>query len=374
MGEKWKNAYFQLEDFIKNNPEIRIKKHIIAIPVNIRPEFYRLFDSVRNTFLEEKCQAMINEAKPLSNSYLKVAEGIKKTAGISEIKLPLELNWFLNDPIDGLRRSFYNSLFDLLKGEIDIQSFETEAVQFTTNAFKYLFKIGYEKWITLSLINLIKPDKTLALPYDEIKMMCHEPEYDQKFGFLDKKLPDVEETKSLAFRLGEFAYMIANLIAHSTKLDRYVAMGADISDATWSSDGVSDKREWIQIRELGKPLEPRDYWPDLVLYIDDNPDDISLVADFSRFCRPDIIVECMEEDNWYQQDKLEQTKHNYDYFKPYLGTYIVTRLPIPDDTHKEILNRLTGDSRDSQPNIHILSVGYEQAQLTPIIEALSSAK
>ncbi|UCE97766.1 MAG: hypothetical protein JSV74_00045 [Dehalococcoidia bacterium] len=374
MVETWENAYSQLEDFIKINPNVRIKKHVIAIPADIRPEFYRLFDLVRNAFLEEKCQALLNEAKPLSTSYIKAAEILKNTTPISEIKLPLELNWFLNDPIDGLRRSFYNSLFDLLKGEIDLRTFENEAKQCITNAFKFLFKLGYEKWIALSLINLIQPDKTLALPYDDIKMLCHEPEYDDKFGFLDKKLPDIEETKSIAFRLGEDAFMMANLIAHSPKTNRYISIGADISDATWSSEGVSDKREWIQIRELGKPLEPKDYWPDLVIYTDDKPKDISLVADFGRFCRPDIIVECMEETNWYQQGELEQVKHNYEFFKPYLGTYIVTRLPIPDNTHKEIMQKLTDNSKGFQPNINVLSVGYDQTQLNPIIETLLSVK
>jgi hypothetical protein len=387
MLTKWENAYSQLEDFIKNNPQIRIKKHITAIPADIRPEFYRLFDIVRGKFLEEKCQTLLDEASPLSRNYTTEAAEAKKNAGLSEIKLPLELNWFLNDPIDGLKRSFYSSLFDLLKSEIDIKTFESEALQSTANSFKYLFKAGYEKWITLSLINLLKPDKTLALPYEEIQMLCHEPEADDRFGFLDKKLPDIEETKSLSFHPGEDVFRIANLVAHSAKLNRYFSIGADISDATWSSAETSIKREWIKIRELGKLLEPRDNWPDLVIFIDDKPESIALVADFGRFCRPDIIVECMEKDDWYGEEGVNKVKQNHDFFKPKLGSYVVSRLPVPEEiikdlSSKETINELGQKegvppdeySKKQLSDINVLTVGYDRSSLAPIVDILSTNK
>lgn len=387
MLTKWENAYSQLEDYIKNNPQIRIKKHITAIPADIRPEFYRLFDIVRTTFLEEKCQTLLEEARPLSKNYIAAAEEVKKNAGLSEIKLPLELNWFLNDPIDGLKRSFYNSLFDLLKSQIDINTFEREALQSTSNSFNYLFKMGYEKWITLSLINLFKPDKALSLPYEEIQMLCHEPEADDRFGYLDKKLPDIEETKSLSFHPGEDVFRIANLVAHSTKLNRYFSIGADISDATWSSAETSIKREWIKIRELGKPLEPRDNWPDLVIYIDDKPESISLVADFGRFCRPDIVVECMEKANWYEEEGIDIVKQNHDFFKPKLGSYVVSRLPVPEQIIEDLKSKETISeseqkegvppeeySKNQLPDINVLTVGYDPSRLAPIINVLSPNK
>jgi len=411
VSDNWEKAYSELKDYIAKNPQIEISMDVIAIPGDVRPEFYRLFDMVRVAFLKEKCQTLLDEAIPLSSNYAQAAKEVTKSLRLSEIKVPPNLNWFLNDPVNGLIRSFYNSLFNLLKGKIDINTFECEATESFESSFRQLFHSGYEKWVVLSLVNLFAPDKALAVPIDEVKESCHEPEPDEKIGFFEKQLPDLKEMEILFLRrdIKEDAFILSNLIVRSAKLGRYVSIGTDLTDATWTAKQVSGKREWYQIRELGRQYVPIYNWPDLVVYVDDQPEDISLVADFSRFCRPDIIVECMEQVDWYQKGGLDKVRQNYDFLKPRLGSYVVSRLPMPEEAHKELMPEPTAgeplaegeqvseeavaeqlapgsapekvsgmpvseqvpQKPEKQPlDIHILTVGFNQSKLEPIINAL----
>ena len=113
----------------------------------------------------------------------------------------------------------------------------------------------------------------------------------------------------------------------------------------------------------------------------------ALVADFGRFCRPDIIVECMEQVDWYQKEGLDKVRKNYDFFKPRLGSYIVSRLPVPEEAYKDLMpkpavSKLAPEQKTApeeepkeQPlDIHILTIGYDQSQLAPIIDVLLPSK
>jgi hypothetical protein len=374
MSNNWKKVYSELKDYVANNPQIEIDKSFIRIPEDVRPDFYRLFNLVRETFLKEKYKIILEEAVVLSRNYALIAGEVKKALGVSEIKLTNELTRFLDDPVNGLARSFYDSLFDMLKEKIDVEIFEVEATQLTQDSFDKLFKLGYEKWVALSLINLTVPDNVMAVPIEEMKFKFEEPQWDEKTGIRDEYVPDIQKLESLYFgrSLEEDAYITANVILHSAKIKRYFSIAADLVDATWSARDTSDKREWLQLREVGKFYEEIKNWPDLVIYIDDKPEDISLVADFSRFCRPDVIVECMEWADFFEKGELSNVKQNYDFFKPKLGSYIVLRLPLPNITNEELMSKLTDELSKEQPNIHVLAVGYDQSKLVPIIDALSS--
>lgn len=388
MSDNWQKEYSELKEYIAKNPQIEIGMNVIAIPGDVRPEFYRLFDTVRLAFLKEKYQTLLNEAAPLSSNYAQAAQEAKKSLGLSEIRVPDSLNWFLNDPVNGLIRSFYDPLFNLLKGKIDIDTFECEATESIESSFRQLFHSGYEKWAVLSLVNLFAPDSALVVPIDEVQERCHELEEDDKTGLSKESVPDPKEIELLSFgRSSEPAFIISDLIVRSAKLNRYVAIRADLADAMWTAEQVSDKREWYRLRELGRQYIRIVDWPDLVIYIDDQPEDIALVADFSRFCRPDIIVECMEQVDWYQKGGLDKVRQNYDFLKPRLGSYVVSRLPVPEEAFRDLMPEPAASepapeqetSPEEEPkeqplDIHILNVGYDQSQLAPIIDALLPSK
>ncbi len=382
MSDNWRKAYSELKEYIAKNPQIEISMKVIAIPEDVRHEFYRLFDAARLAFLKEKGQTLLDEAAPLSSNYTRAAQEVTKSLGLSEIKVEAGLNWFLSDPENGLVRQLADPLFNLLKGKIDINTFEGDTAESIESSFRQLFQSGYEKWVVLSLANLLAPDKALAIPAKVIQDMCWELEADEKTGLSEKLVPGPEEMKSLSLEHEwEPAFIIANLIVHSTKLNRYVSITADLDDAMWTADGVSGKREWQHLRELGMLYTPVASWPDLVIHIDDQPENIALVADFSRFCRPDIIVECVEQADWYQKGGLDRVKQNHAFLKPRLGSYVVSRLPAPEEAFKDLIPEPAAgepapqEQPEKQPlDIHILTVGFDSSKLAPIIDALLPGK
>jgi hypothetical protein len=386
VSDNWQKAYSELLEYTAKNPQIEIGMNVIAIPGDVRPGFYRLFDTVRVAFLKEKYQTLLDEAASLSSNYARAAQEATRSLGLAKIKVPASLNRFLNDPVNGLIRSLPDPLFNLLRGKIDIDAFENEAMASIESSFRQLFQSGYEKWVVLSLVNLLAPDRVLEVPKEDLQDQVHEIEWDQKDGIFELSVPDVKEMEllSLGERLdAEDVFILSDLIVRSAKLNRYVSITADLADAILTAKEVSDKREWHRLREVGKPYTRIDDWPDLVIYIDDQPEDIALVADFGRFCRPDIIVECMEQVDWYQKGGLDRVRQNYDFLKPRLGSYVVSRVPVPEEAWRELTPEpAAGEPAPEQKtppkeqplDIHILTVGYDHSRLAPIIDALLSGK
>ena len=386
MSDNWQKAYSELKEYTARNPQIEISMKVIAIRGDVRPEFYRLFDMARVAFLKENHQTLLDEAASLSSNYAQAAQEATRSLGLSEIKPPTSLNWFLADPVNGLIRSLSAPLFNLLKGKIDVDTFEHEATASIESSFRQLFQSGYEKWVVLSLVNLLAPDRALEVPIEEIQDQCEEIEWDQKDGLFDLPIPDIKEMELLSLgrrRDTEEAFILSDLIVRSTKLNRYVSITADLADAVLTAQEVSRKREWHHFRELGKPYTRIDDWPDLVIYVDDQPEDIALVTDFGRFCRPDIIVECMEQADWYQKGGLDKVRQNYDFLKPRLGSYVVSRVPVPEEAFRELMPEpAAGEPASEQKtlpkgeplDIHILTVGFDSSKLAPIIDALLPGK
>ncbi|MHA2068277.1 MAG: hypothetical protein ACXABY_28275, partial [Candidatus Thorarchaeota archaeon] len=415
MSNSWQKAYSELKEYIIRHPIIEISKNCIAIPSDVRPEFYRQFDTVRVAFLEEKFQTLLDEAILLSKHYAEVGQELTKSLELDDIKVSANLNWFLNDPVNGLTRSLFEPLFNLLKGKVDTTTFENEALINIDNSFSKLFRWGYEKWILISLINLLTPDKAFAVPIEDTHSDTA-MEGGMVSGLRKEPVPEAKETKLLSLtHIEEAGFIVSNLIVHSVKLGCYASIRTDLGEASWTAQEVSGKREWYNLREVMRQHTPVAHWPDLVIYIDDQPEDLALVADFGRFCRPDMIVECVEQADWYQQGILEKVRSNHDFFKPRLGSYLVSRLPVPEEAFKELMPKpatgspaaesaasietspepiseqleltrvteesaserksITEEDQEKQPlDIHILTVAYDRFQLAPIIEALLTSE
>ncbi|MHA2066433.1 MAG: hypothetical protein ACXABY_18835 [Candidatus Thorarchaeota archaeon] len=415
MSNTWLKTYSELKEYITGNPKIEIGKNIVVIPGDVRPEFYRLFDMVRVTFLKDKSQTLLDEAVRLSENYAEVSQEVTKSLGLTEIKVSASLNRFLNDPTNGLIKSLFDPLFDLLKGKIDATTFEHTASKIIEKSFSELFKSGYIKWISLSLTDLLAPDKALAV---SVEVLDRNIEEYVEPGLRQEPVPEPQETKSLSLEHDrEAVFMVPDIIVHSAKLGRYVSIRSGLAEVMWTAKSISSNKEWYDFSELFNQDVQVNHWADLFIYIDDKPEDLALVADNGRFCRPDIIIKCMEQADWYERGGLERVKLNHDLLKPKLGSYVVSRLPVPEEAFKELMpepaaselptggpapvepeaegvsgemvvdQAATGpalegvsglpvseqapqESEKQSLDIHILTVGFEKSLLVPIIEAL----
>ncbi len=352
MPNGWQEVYSELTDFIAEHPEVEIGMSVVSIPGNVRPEFYRLFNTVRTAFIEERFPNLLNEATVLNKNYLKVEQEVTELLGLDDVSMVVSLRRFLHDPIE-LIRGLFDPLFDLLKAKIDIEHFEQKMSRNIETNFRDLYWLGYEKWAVLSLVKLLEADKSFQVilrepsPQEEVIMRTTSPK---------EQVSTPQESKCLVFQHKPTVRLtVPDFIVHSAKVSRYIALRSELERALAVASNASEKREWYPLDyvvALGPGLT--------IIYVADNPEELSLVADAKKICRPDLIIECREQKDWYEKEGLEKVKLHYDSLKPTLGTYIVSRQPLPEQASAELVE-----------GIHILTVGFDTTKLVPIVDALT---
>ncbi|MBN1368695.1 MAG: hypothetical protein JW954_00475 [Dehalococcoidaceae bacterium] len=383
MTQNWKEAYGQLEAFVKANPRIRIEHRVTVIPAESREQFYALFDEARQAFVGQKMPTVWNEAHQLSAGYLAAAGKLATVPGVTGVKTAPELDRLLKDPARGLIRPLFNPLFDLLKGKISHEEFEfgaQEAVGLYTGS---LLKQGYQKWVILSLAGLVGPDRISAMPWDDIHEHCFELQPDQKRGFTEYSVPRPKDAEMITLgHEGEGpSFLLADIIVHSPQSGLWITLSDDLTDASWAAKNPTTARQWLTLRNKGQDQKPLPYWPDMVAYADPRVENIGLIGDFSSLLRPDAIIECFTSPDWYRQGGLARVRRDRERFQPARGTFIVSRYPVPQEAYGELAPApaAEADAAEGQAvetpaqDIFILEAGYEAGRLAPILEALMPA-
>lgn len=353
MSNGWQKAYKELKDFVTGNPGIEVGKSVTSIPGDVRPEFYRLFDRVRAAFIEEKFPALLDEASLLSGSYVKVEQEVTELLGLDSISMSAGLRKFLCKPKEGLIEVLFDPLFDFLKGKVDVELFQRRASEDMEATFRGFYQSGYEMWVALCLVKLLDSDKNfhvnlnLPAPKERIR---HPPA-------TEGLAPSPEESKCLSFEHQPSpTFTVPDFIVHSTEMNRYVAFRAELVMPISAAFNASEKREWYPLDSI-LALDPCI----TLIYIDNKPEDISLVADKDRICRPDLIIKCMVKKDWYQKEGLEKVKLHHDTLKPKMGTYIISQ-----ETALEQELEKPGE------DIYILTVGFDSSKLASVISTLMS--
>jgi len=412
MASRWLEAYNELKGFIDANPRIEIAPGSQCIPGDVRAEFYRLFDNVRLGFITENYSQFVSLARPLSRSYGEVLEKTVKSLGLSEIKPKSTLTWFLKEPLEGLNRLLFDLLFDLLKGKLDLEDFEQQAGERLSRSFPEMFRLSYEHWVLLALVSLLDGDKALTVP-------LYGSEEDATLVGGGEPMPGtVQESVSSPVEVAvvslehakEAAFVAPDIIVHSTRTGGYVSIRRDLFAPQRMVKDVSRKREWLTYREVGIKSW-KDHaadWPDMVVYAGSSAAELALVADYARFCRPEIIIECMEQDEWFNPAEVERIKRNHAFFKPRYGIFIICRGPVPEEAARafnpqpEAVETSTDAGVESetaetvepagvaapdeppvkvQPvasapdsgdeiQVRFLSVGYDASLLSPVVEEM----
>ena len=351
MPQNWQERYTALTDFITAQPEIIIESGRVRIPDNIRSEFYCFFDALRLAFIQEKASGILMESESLSRSYLQAEGKVIKMLNLDEVSMMPGLDRFLHDPADQLRRGLCDPLFDWLKDKIDANMFEVTAAHNISNDFSMMCLLGYEKWVSMSLIKLLEADELLHVILPELSL------YDahKSGGTIKEEVPDPEKARSIAFEFApNVSCNVADWIIHSPKTGRYVSSRSQFGEPFSMTDNASEKREWFP-RGSVPPLEAGL----LLLCQGDKSYDISLFSDARRVCRPDIVLVCKPFQGWLEKEGLDKVKAYHQSLKPLLGTFVVCMGEVPELKPEEQME-----------GIHILTVGFDQSRLEPIIKAL----
>jgi hypothetical protein len=382
MAENWISAYTDLKEFISANPALTVGKDVLAIPEELRPEFYRLFKMVSTAFLTEHHPSFLAESSSLSQHYTLIKNEVIDIAGINEIKVAAGLQRFLNDPVADLNWVMSDSLFELLKGNIDLAIFQSVASKSVTGLYDISFRLGYQKWVALSLLSLIKPDKIFDVATEYFDSIAAASERTEG-GDCIERVPDPQPTHRIPFEHStQPTFTVPDVILKYSAANSFVSMRTEPHQSVWVSRFLSDKKEWYPLASLRAKYPQIASWADILLFLAEKPGDLVLVSDYKWLCRPDLIVQCMDRKDWYDQGSLGTLKLYHNLYKPTLGTYVVCREPNPagvltsSGRQAEELgeNIKSGEQTDEQdPDIHFLVVGFDKLALTPIAKVIAKA-
>lgn len=359
MSNEWHKTYQDLETFIKEHPEVEIKEDLVSIDEKVRPAFYKLFNNVRASFLAENYSAWLDDAEFLSTKYMKVEDDLFERLHLKDVLMPLELRRSLSDPMKQVVRELFDPLFELLQEKIELEEFEEKAIENTNGAFRGLYQKGYIKWFVLSLIKELDPEKIYEVP---IPQPSSKEIIKHRKGFR-QTIPFPEATNVLGFEVGRRdILLVPDFIVRSGLLQKYVGFRTEIGKAVWEATYHSDKREWFSIGSIIQDYGIADLSPDLLLYVADNQEDVSLVADSEKFCRPDMMIEFLDqlevrEDDWVGH--LKRIRLYHDILKPAKGTCIISKNPLPENLKQKL-----------DENIHIIHFGFNNLKWDTVLALL----
>jgi hypothetical protein len=339
--QDWKQEYQLLNDFIAAHPEIVITINEISIPQALRDEFYRRFDDVRRAVVDDRYSVLPAEIEMLSANYGEMGKEIKDLLRLDEIAMPVDLLAFLRDPKEGLIRSIYNRMFDLLQGKITLEELDSMADDDLKAAAANLYRLGYEHWAALALIKLFDPDEAFRVDLDE-----------------DYK-PILGELKTICF--GRQAHhptiRIPEFVLHSRRIGKYVTFKMALA------------REMDGYVVLIKPrVRPRNRTGDtsqvldsraILLSILTDPKEIPIIVEIFDCTRtsPDWLIEFIGCEDLSNPQSLDPVLQHMEAMNPTQGTGL-------------ILVGAGGESgQENIPDsIHAVAAGFDQSRLQSFVD------
>ena len=361
VSHLWRKSYEELVDFIGDQSGVVIREDLVSIDQKLRSLFYKKFNKVRASFLAPNYSDWLDEAHFLSSKYMHVEDYLSDRLRLEDVLMPGELERFLSNPVKQVVRDLFDPLFELLQSKIEPEEFEERAKENVQDAFKHLYQMGYIKWFVLSCIKNIDPEKIYAIPLPQPsskQMIFHRDHYKQN-------IPFPEETKILGFEVGRRdVILIPDFIIRSAKLEKYVAFRTEIGKALWQASYHSDKREWFSIESMVEKYGVTALKPDLLLYMDENLEDVSLVADCNKFCRPDLMLfflDQLEADEETAARKMEAVQSAHAILRPTKGTCVISKHHVSNSLVK-----------NPDSNIHFIRFGFNNLKWEILLNLLQN--
>jgi len=367
MSGSFRQSYAELTNFISCHSEIEIGESVVSLPENVRPEFYNLFNAARDAFVQEHFPAYLDDALRLQEQFGRAEAKTKKLFSLEETAVVAGVQRFLQDPKGILTRELFDPLFDLLKARETIDSYEARAKSCIEKIFPLVFRAGYERWAILSLVELLDAERAFGVNVrslnagERAKPAAQAPL---------EAVPVPEESASFFFNQPRNAiFAVPDFIVHSSRLNRFIGVRSDFNPGLYNALSGSQQRTWQPIDiELLTLLENGL----TLVYAAERAEDIALVADAANFCRPDLLLWCIDAQNLAKEKAMEIMTQANAILQPQLGSYVVANNSWSESCEAAVVNP-QGEIAEPNKGVCILTVGYDQSKLKPVAEALASA-
>ena len=399
MSKSWQVTYDDIKNFIAQHPSIEINPGVMSIPTDVRPDFYRLFDALRDNFVKDNIPDFLEKTLALSSNHEGIRNKLSTGLGLEEIEIETSLNDFIRSPLGLMTGLLSEPAFDLLMGKSNPGTFDEISARKIVSAFETFFQQGYKSWLTLSLLQLMSPDSAFIVPLSNDVSAPYD--YDiGNAGTQDKQmLPDAVPASRLSFnRTPYFVLLVPKVIVHSKRLNVFVSLLQEFRFVPTEARYRNQQIEWYRLPDLIAKLGQGRIWPDLVIYLARQPNDLLLVADMFNMARPDIIVNILHKRDLGDPGKLAMFKSQNDIFAPRLGSFIVSsealsdaemeacnsqiqpraqrienaegKLPVGATQLPESPLTPTAPGGPLPRDIKVLGVGYDAGKLEPIADAI----
>ncbi|MGM0602040.1 MAG: hypothetical protein ACQESS_01865 [Bacillota bacterium] len=321
FSSEWLSYFTELENLIEEKKEIKVTEDSIKIPENYRSIFYKQFDKIRDEFIINNFPDKFELSSNLSREYRQLENKIMKKLSLKDITMSNNVERFLHNPLNELRRELFDLLIDLLIKNISREEFIKVGRNKIEASLKSTYKIAYTKYSILKLIDELKAEDIYYIPMSipsSTELIKH------PIG-LKESVPPPQKADKISFEVPrKTTILIPDFIIYSAEIKKYIAFRTELGKALWEAGGLSRQREWISIEDIIKENGPVRISPDLLLYIDNDLENINLAADAAVLCRPDIVFECADSINVdLLEDKAEALYQYTKILKPFSGSYLI---------------------------------------------------
>lgn len=356
MSKSWRTRYEALTAFVDDQPLVEIGESVVSIDEAVRNEFYKKFNDVRVAFLAQDFSEWLDKAHLLSSRYIKIEDDLGRLLNLEAVMMPVALKRFLSDPLKQAVRDLFDPLFELLQEKIEPEVFEERATQSVRESFRDFYQRGFIKWFVLHLVKEMGPEKIFEVPMPK-------PTSKQLIKHRDDVLQNVPfpcETELLRFEVDRSDILLApDFIINSKKLGKFVAFRTELGKALWRASYFSARREWFDISSLIEKYGFTELKPDLLLYFGDHLEDLSLIADCEKLCRPDaalFFMDPLDFEESREAQKMESIRLAHDILKPFRGTYVFSQHHLPENLEKGL-----------DENIHTMHFGFNKMNLDALM-------
>jgi hypothetical protein len=363
MSDTFRQAYAALTDFIDTHPEIEIGESVTSIPENVRPAFYALFNAARFAFVEEAFPESLSRAGHLSQKYCHIAEEVSPRLSFEDGPIVNKCKRYLDDPKVSLARELFDPLFDLLKKREDENSFHRKALVGIESVFPAVHRGGYERWVVLSLANMLEIRRAYGVPVRDLQP--GDRAKSSNFAPTEEVPAPVESTQFFFNQSPKAIFAVPDFILQSGKLHKFIGFRSEFKEGLYNALNASSAREWgpisvdlLLLLEKGLTL----------VYSGEKPEDIALVGDVAKFCRPDLVLWCIDAHTLTREAALESMRRADMLVMPAKGIFIIVNEPWAE-SKKEEAQYSKAPVEDAR--IRILTAGFDRVRLAPVIEALS---
>jgi hypothetical protein len=305
MTSQWEICLDDLEEYLTDKPDIKIGT-VVSIPPGLRDEFYNRFDRIRAAVVGEVLpQDSIDRAKTLIGHYTGLEKELTKKFHLKKISLELGLEKFRQNPEALLMEELYFPLFDLLKGKTSKEIFINNCRALPA-LFDNSYRKLYGKWVALSLLKLCKAREIMAFS------LAYNAKSQSRGGLIERK-PSCMKADFIEFSCSR-PFVVPDFAAYCPEYRCYLAVKTEMNRGgarfAYGPDSQAERKWTITAPEL------KVFTPDnIFVYVSGDIQEISLLVN-KAVCCPDALIRCFPQDEWYTQERWQETLELHEKLSP----------------------------------------------------------